>query len=294
MSDSTDSLFNENQLNTAKVITFGKYKGKPLQVLANDPSYCDWLMAQGWFRETHQTLYQIIINNFGEPSITPEHNALQKRFLNDNFCLALARLYSWIPLEYDKCIKIVDNELHNIDDQLALLSIDDDAYDDNSLVSQYKNVIRVFNGKPIINKTPAELLDNKKKFIETKEYLLSHNSTFRVNKKFENGGWDVDLSFYYDVPNYWRFGDDLRDFNISIEIKPSLGDDYPVILRQMKAVSNRISSTKCLVYDKFNATGATIEEVKEIFATAHFRVLSLSDIENAKRELLSLDSQSTV
>jgi hypothetical protein len=30
------------------LVQFGKYKGQPLAVLAQDPSYCDWLKEQAW------------------------------------------------------------------------------------------------------------------------------------------------------------------------------------------------------------------------------------------------------
>jgi hypothetical protein len=173
-----------------------------------------------------------------------------------------------------------------------LFSVDDNTSEGNSLASQLKRAMQVFNGIPI-QYTKPDLTDSKNKFIETKEYLISHNSTFRVGKAFENSGWDVDLNFYHTVPNYWLMYKDLRDLNISIEIKPSLGDDYPVILRQMKAVANRIPSTKCLVYDKFNASGATLEQIKGIFATAYFRIYSISEIKNAQKELLLNNQLST-
>ena len=44
---------------SAELITFGKYKGQPVEVLANDKKYTDWLMAQEWFRTGHVQLYQI-------------------------------------------------------------------------------------------------------------------------------------------------------------------------------------------------------------------------------------------
>ena len=65
------------------MIPFGKYKGQPVDVLAADRDYAEWLQQQDWFRERYQSLYTIIINNFGEPDDTPEHNAMQVRFLEE-------------------------------------------------------------------------------------------------------------------------------------------------------------------------------------------------------------------
>lgn len=66
---------------SAELITFGKYKGQPVEVLANDKKYTDWLMAQEWFRTGHVQLYNVIVNNFCEPSDTPEHNRMQADFM---------------------------------------------------------------------------------------------------------------------------------------------------------------------------------------------------------------------
>ena len=67
------------------VVPFGKYKGQPVEAMAADRDYVDWLLAQPWFKDKHETIYTLVVNNFGEPSETPEHNALQALFLDDAF-----------------------------------------------------------------------------------------------------------------------------------------------------------------------------------------------------------------
>src|SRR5262245_23110071 len=52
-------------------------------------------MGQAWFRERYGNVYTLIVNNFSEPSETPEHNALQARFLEDGFCVAVAAVLGW-------------------------------------------------------------------------------------------------------------------------------------------------------------------------------------------------------
>jgi uncharacterized protein (DUF3820 family) len=76
---------------TSAIVPFGKYKGQPLEALRADRGYLDWLVGQDWFRARHTAMYQIIVNNFGEPAETPEHNRLQNRFLDDGFCQAFSR-----------------------------------------------------------------------------------------------------------------------------------------------------------------------------------------------------------
>jgi uncharacterized protein (DUF3820 family) len=80
------------------IVPFGKYRGQPIEVLRADQQYVDWLMAQDWFRERNPSLYQIIINNFQEPSETPEHNTLQVRFLDEKFRLAFLTALGWRPM----------------------------------------------------------------------------------------------------------------------------------------------------------------------------------------------------
>jgi hypothetical protein len=69
----------------ADIIPFGKYRGQPLAALSTDRAYCDWLLTQPWFVQRHPDIHAIVINHFGEPSETPEHNALQLRFLDRAF-----------------------------------------------------------------------------------------------------------------------------------------------------------------------------------------------------------------
>ena len=77
---------------TSTIVPIGKYKGQPIEVLQGDPGYAEWLLAQPWFRERYASVFQVIVNNFGEPAETPEHNRLQARFLDPWFCHALLRL----------------------------------------------------------------------------------------------------------------------------------------------------------------------------------------------------------
>ena len=49
-----------------KIVPFGKYKGQPVEVLAQDRPYLDWLTAQDWFRQRYEGIYTLIVNNFAE------------------------------------------------------------------------------------------------------------------------------------------------------------------------------------------------------------------------------------
>lgn len=68
------------------IVPFGKYKNQPIEALAQDTQYTEWLMNQDWFRSRFPELRTIIVNNFTEPSNTPEHNQMVAKFLDDDFC----------------------------------------------------------------------------------------------------------------------------------------------------------------------------------------------------------------
>ncbi len=77
---------------TADVVPFGKYKGQPAETLLTDQDYCEWLLAQPWFKDKFGATYNLVVNYGGEPQDSPEHNQMQAAFLDDEHCLALTRL----------------------------------------------------------------------------------------------------------------------------------------------------------------------------------------------------------
>jgi hypothetical protein len=84
-----------------EVVPFGKYKDQPVEVLAADRDYARWLTSQPWFRERYGNVYNILIQGGVEPQDTPEHNEMQARFLDDNWCRGLALALSSDGLGHD-------------------------------------------------------------------------------------------------------------------------------------------------------------------------------------------------
>jgi hypothetical protein len=41
-----EDLMDQAIAKQGNIIPFGKYKGKPLEVLLSDPSYCNWKLSQ--------------------------------------------------------------------------------------------------------------------------------------------------------------------------------------------------------------------------------------------------------
>ena len=98
---------NEND----KIIPVGKYKGQPIEILRSDPQYCEWLVSQNWFRDKFSPTYQLIINNFGEPAETPEHNSLQAMFLDRNICINLLKKLGWKSLSKEASLSEAKEKL---------------------------------------------------------------------------------------------------------------------------------------------------------------------------------------
>lgn len=68
-----------------QIVTFGKYKNKPVAELLADNNYVDWLKKQIWF--TDKPIYNIVVNQTISTinnSKISEHNKLQKLLLDQN------------------------------------------------------------------------------------------------------------------------------------------------------------------------------------------------------------------
>jgi hypothetical protein len=73
-------------------------------------------------------------------------------------------------------------------------------------------------------------------------------------------------------PHLIRGCDETNTFKV--EIKPRVGDDFPSVLRQM-----RVNRADVLLIDQFDAAGATLEQVRKMFATSGYRIVMLAEIE---------------
>jgi hypothetical protein len=230
---------------TNSVVPFGKYKGKPIEALREDKAYTDWLVAQDWFRTRYDGLFTIIVNNFGEASSTPEHNALQALFLQQSFAASV----------YDKVRpggrtaarkEIIKNTLENIE---------------------------------FCKKRSTERAQT---LLELQEYLekLEHTLVGDVDVKFEVGGADVsiiDTGWHDKHSNIGYDGNrQIITYNagaMRIEVKPSVGDDYPAVMRQMAA-----NHCGVLFLEHYTGIGVTREQFIAIFAASHIKVVFRNEL----------------
>jgi len=234
---------------TAELIPFGKYKGLPIEQLQADPQYTDWLLAQPWFEQRYGGIRTIIINNFKEASDSPEHNAMQARFLDKAFAFSVASSFMKLT-PFDKWKERVDARL------------------------------------------------------STHENPKFHPANIGV--EFEVKGWDVVVSMHslaswtingeeaniYD--NYLSPGKYSRDVfwggDCCIELKPSIGEDFPNVLRQVK--SRNYGSNKNVLVESFQANSVSLEQVQEMFLTSGIHLLQLSDIKTLELPEVFLGNKS--
>jgi len=253
-----------------KIFPLKKYKDQPMEVVLQDRNYCEWLAAQSWFREKFKPYYQIIINNFGEPGETPEHNALQARFLDDRFCLALGNLCKWKLMNKNACIRNLGKAI-----RLAKELNPQNDYEYNKNLKRMEEIseMREDMNESIIEWEGKELMDGE--------------PFFKMKTIFEQDWWDViiktDDTYCKNECIIWK-DCDINFWKIAVEIKPLVGDDYPEILRKMNN-RNTNSKYKCLIYDNFYAEKVTLEEVKKKFASLEILVFSINEIETEMQNI---------
>lgn len=71
----------------------------------------------------------------------------------------------------------------------------------------------------------------------------------------------------------------ICSYDVAIEIKPSLGDDYPATLRQV--LNMPMITRECVrvvLIEKYTGVGASLDQVKQMFALSGIRLLLLEEI----------------
>ena len=114
-------------------------------------------------------------------------------------------------------------------------------------------------------------------------------------KGFERDGIDVQLDCSIRTGgkfHHW-YGrvDDHVDYiyhsilrtPLHIEIKPTIGDDYPAVLRQIHAKQQRLGSGRgadMLFVERYTGTGATEQQFVQTFALSQVKVIFRHQVES--------------
>lgn len=290
---------------SGKVVPFGKYRGQPVEALQADRDYVDWLLAQAWFRERYQPIYQIIVNNFGEANETPEHNRLQARFLDEAFCRRLLAALQWLPavagvgFVNERRRALLQHGLLQSQDRVEKLikpSRDEESWWQPQSAEEHEKLETKIAAAQEKRLGELAAVEAKIEGCEAKLALaVSVVPDIRIATEFEFHGWDVRLGAVAAVPEdvlttvFAEVGLSEKEYlgpatprtglEVLVELKPALGDDYPAILRQMKANRDRVERAardsyaghadhKILVFDQFTAAGADAAQVVRASAAA--------------------------
>jgi hypothetical protein len=288
------------------IVPFGKYKGQPLQRLAQDTEYLAWLRQQSWFLQKFGWIDKAIIviqHGPAEPEETPEHNRLQARFLDRRFCWAvLTLLYPRLLRTQDRMSQEIDRlmaERVKVCKELAEEKASDLAEADKSEaearslpatgIEKWARQSAVDRAKRLREEAASRAAEEKAilDVVRTIPRLPVPLSGKKIDRTFETGNIDVMLAFDVEYPlsdPVMKNGSDYSCIlkpavlrvtaSAKIECKPDLGDDYPAVLRQM----NRNHSDTLLV-GTFASQVIGLDDLKQFFADSGKRVLLLAEVE---------------
>jgi uncharacterized protein (DUF3820 family) len=307
----------------SNIVPFGKYKGRLIEeVLIDDPAYIEWLTAQDWFRTKFMVLHQVIINRGAEPEETPDHNAMQVRFLDDEFCIRFLRhlvpsYEAQVRSEFNKVraanlqvviekIEIEKEAPRKADEELAsdlrwaashaarIDGLSADRRRSAEIAAEQYRSQRQADAHKERERKRDEHIKRMPQLDRLREMLLIPITTvnFRVERRFEVSGVDVVLTIMtgiqwnrgiehniYGLPrdSYWSWPqwENSAHWRVefNIELKPTIGDDYPAVLRQMKRTDSNV-----LFVGAYTGKGATEEQFVATFRTAGIRVVFARDV----------------
>lgn len=115
----------------------------------------------------------------------------------------------------------------------------------------------------------------------------AHKNMPELNRDDFQEYWGLEFECGYDVRIWTWFAAKLwtettakappsQEFRI--EIKPSLGDDYPNVLRQIKK-----SNANMLLFDRFQSNAINIKQLSRFFRLSHVAILPFSAIKPAPK-----------
>jgi hypothetical protein len=271
-----------------KIVPFGKYKGQPVEA---DESYMQWLLAQDWFKAKCGNFYTLIVNNFTEPDETPEHNALQVLFLEDAFCIRVLNqsglVREWQQKAKEHRLFLLQKDLHNATEKRDWWKRDVETlppppvampaqrswwhFGRSTTPVPSRVLDPAYRERELRLATSQALVDRLTKEIAELEALpVSEFEIPLCFKRSFEGSVDVTLDMQDPDHPY------SNDPPIKIEIKPSVGEDYPAILRRLLAV--RGWCEKILFLENYVGKGATEQQFVKIFTESGIRVVFRRDL----------------
>lgn len=238
-----------------ELVPFGKYANQPIEVLATDPRYVNWLVNQPGIRERYSWFYNILINNFCVPADTPAHNVLQAQFLQPDWRLKTALCTVGVRDPTDAAVDYA-HALFKRENSWDGDGGSRSAWDIEIVSADCCNFFTRGGRSPYGWSTGQHWACHP---------IAAHNMlAVPAAVDFETAS-GIDVQF---VVRGW-----LAEGELLIEIKPSLGDDYPTVLRQV-----RRSGANCLYVGSFRSDAIDVASLRAIFATAGVVVVFAAEV----------------
>lgn len=244
---------------SAIVIPFGKHKGTTVaELLVRDPAYAEWVTGQGWVAERFAELHAAILSRGTGTDDSPEHNLLQSRFLDDNFCAALVRL-----LVEEGAIDKWRIERRQSTIEQCEKSIKDEEWSIQNLTTGWRKDER---------DAPEKIDACRKNIFSLAQQIDDARTAFWpavTSVRLEERGVDVVLCWGLSRPIGYEY---------KIELKPSVGDDFPSVMRQMKLLG-----APTLILERYEGRGVPEPAFRKMMGLGGMRVIFLQEIEEEIR-----------
>lgn len=285
---------------TLPLVPFGKYKGQPITTLLNDTKYLEWCKQQEWFQK-FPIVYNICVNQTittnNQNSKTPEHNKLQNLFLDEENQVKLLNIVFGVNpgAIFKKHFKklILDEDFINCFGKIEIPQINRSLKKSKIVFEDKYNwdFILYYNDyQDITLKTKTNDIKKPSSYfvLETENYSKRHlyNILGKHKFKYNHGDTNEVLDTYIeekDEEHFVRIDTLCMDGVVCCELKPSLGDDYPCVLRKMKTQIELTNNDKnfeekefrkyILIIGNFTSKYTTKEDLISIFKQSDIKVI---------------------
>lgn len=281
------------------IVSFGKYKGKPITELLTDASYLQWCKQQDFLKQKDPVIYNIIVNQTISsntlPSNTPEHNKMQNLFLKKSFQLTFINKLFGLDINKRKLEALYASEQYQIyfGNQKFL-----DELETYTIRSEFE---AIFNWDVCLKlqskRNTIHMLEEHYKSFLRENQFLSHNKE-HIPPVIKNLFKEIDEATIWGSEKELSVNLNRYLSAIYIEIKPLVGDDYPCVLRKMKAQKKLLQSTThlndslifctVLLIDEFASSSTTKDELIDVFSQSNIRVLFLKELESNQQHTIDV------
>jgi hypothetical protein len=323
------------------LVTFGKYKGRPVTDALADTSYVNWAKEKGLY---DKLVVVNVMQSTNHDSPTPAHNRFQNLFLEECFRRKFVDTFFDVPSKLEKLYKTDEFVKHFGDSKFTMTtsvefetvgtnwdvlmnvkfssikSNETDAYNlfrhEQDLIRDQKilefetekvrrdkareyyraiptsNIIYMLtNTKDKSNYTEKELADtsfekNHNAYIgdyeNTVNRLFIHTRNIIYNEMFKN------FESYIREKNIDSFEICISNFRIACELKPTIGDEYPCILRKFKEqrqMTINKSQTHIdhyvVAFQRLTAETVSYSQLQEIFKQSDIPIKLIEEDEDS-------------